>query len=103
MIRFAEFGDQLFMSEPVNNIHAREDDNEQQRSPKRTKLEVDIADPVKLEATKVPLLPPSHALLGLPTPEVSSNGTRQILETDVGISEYTGQNVPSVVGIIKQR
>lgn len=92
------------MSE-VNNIRAREDDNDLQRSPKRTKLDSDdAAEPAKLEEAKVPLLPPSHALLGLPTPEETGpNGTRQILETDVGISEYTGQNVPSIVGIIKQR
>lgn len=50
------------------------------------------------------LLPPSHALLNTKTPVYGSDGSmQQIVETDVGISEYIGFDVPKIEGIIKQR
>lgn len=49
-------------------------------------------------------LPPSHSLLGVRPPEYSEDGSIQrIMETDVGISEYVGHDVPKIEGIIKQR
>lgn len=50
------------------------------------------------------ILPPSHALLGIPTPTYSAaDGVLRIMESDVGISEYVGHDVPKIEGIIKQR
>ena len=50
------------------------------------------------------LLPPSHALLNTKRPVYGSDGSmQQIMETDVGISEYIGFDVPKIEGIIKQR
>ncbi|KAI0036796.1 pseudouridine synthase [Vararia minispora EC-137] len=50
------------------------------------------------------LLPPSHALLEVVPPQHTAEGAViRIMETDVGISEYIMQSVPTVGGIIKQR
>ena len=49
------------------------------------------------------VLPPSHALLGIPLPVKSEEGALNFLETDVGISEYIGRGEAKVEGIIKQR
>ncbi|CDO71290.1 hypothetical protein BN946_scf184908.g47 [Trametes cinnabarina] len=50
------------------------------------------------------MLPPSHALLNAPPPVYGPDGSMQrIMETDVGISEYIGHDVPRIEGIIKQR
>ena len=50
------------------------------------------------------LLPPSHALLNASPPVYGPDGAmQQIMETDVGISEYVGHDVPKIEGIIKQR
>jgi tRNA pseudouridine13 synthase len=50
------------------------------------------------------ILPPSHALLVAPRHADSSEGSDpRILETDVGISEYVGRDIPKIEGIIKQR
>lgn len=50
------------------------------------------------------MLPPSHALLNAPPPVYGPDGAmQQIMETDVGISEYIGFDVPKIEGIIKQR
>ncbi|KAH6915349.1 pseudouridine synthase [Coprinopsis sp. MPI-PUGE-AT-0042] len=49
------------------------------------------------------VLPPSHALLGIPLPIKSEEGALNFLETDVGISEYIGRGEAKVEGIIKQR
>ena len=50
------------------------------------------------------LLPPSHTLLNAPPPVFGPDGSmQQIMETDVGISEYVGHDVPKIGGIIKQR
>ncbi|KAI6047420.1 pseudouridine synthase [Pisolithus marmoratus] len=92
----------------------REDDDGQFRSPKRAKLEApSLADVDGTnEATASAdagctdpncILPPSHVLLcnRLSTP--SSCTTRQLLESDVGITEYVSRDVPPICGIIKQR
>ncbi|KAJ3566416.1 hypothetical protein NP233_g7023 [Leucocoprinus birnbaumii] len=49
------------------------------------------------------ILPPSHALLGIPLPETTEAGAINFLETNVGISEYVGRESAKVQGIIKQR
>ena len=50
------------------------------------------------------MLPPSHAMLNAPPPVYGPDGAmQQIMETDVGISEYIGFDVPKIEGIIKQR
>nr|VWO95201.1 Orotidine 5'-phosphate decarboxylase (EC (OMP decarboxylase) (OMPDCase) (OMPdecase) (Uridine 5'-monophosphate synthase) (UMP synthase) [Ganoderma boninense] len=50
------------------------------------------------------LLPRSHALLNTKQPAYGPDGSmQQIMETDVGISEYIGFDVPKIEGIIKQR
>jgi tRNA pseudouridine13 synthase len=50
------------------------------------------------------VLPPSHALLGAPRHAGSKSGDGlRIMETDVGISEYVGHDIPKIEGIIKQR
>jgi tRNA pseudouridine13 synthase len=49
------------------------------------------------------ILPPSHAVLLGIAPTFSSDGLRQVLQTDVGISEYISRDVPPISGIIKQR
>ncbi|KAG2141802.1 tRNA pseudouridine synthase D [Suillus bovinus] len=93
-------------------VREREDDEELTRSPKRIKLDEltddgPIADTSPLASAAVAVavesvLPPSHALLGI-APTFSSNGLRQVLQTDVGISEYISRDVPPISGIIKQR
>lgn len=50
------------------------------------------------------MLPPSHTMLNAPPPVYGPNGMmQQIMETDVGISEYIGHDVAKIEGIIKQR
>lgn len=106
-----------------STIREREDDEELARSPKRAKVD-ELVDDGPIVADTSPLmsaaiaagdskestsavaaesvLPPSHALLGI-APTFSSNGLRQVLQTDVGISEYISRDVPPISGIIKQR
>lgn len=94
-----------------------EDQADDERSPKRTKVTEDVP-PVEASASSVveetttveekkqpeSLLPPSHALLNAPSPVYTPDGSMQrIMETDVGISEYVGHDVPKIEGIIKQR
>jgi len=56
------------------------------------------------EVVKAPLLPPSHALLGITRGgEPDGDGFTQMLETDVGISEYVGRDIPPIQAVIKQR
>ena len=56
------------------------------------------------EVVKAPLLPPSHALLGITKDgEPDGDGFMQMLETDVGISEYVGRDIPPIQAVIKQR
>ena len=94
-----------------------EEDAAHDRSPKRTKIDDESTNGQATEATpmvvedtaaekKQPesLLPPSHTLLGAPPPVYTEDGSMQrIMETDVGISEYIGHDVPKIEGIIKQR
>jgi len=56
------------------------------------------------EVVKAPLLPPSHALLEIIRGgEPDADGFTQMLETDVGISEYVGWDIPPIQAVIKQR
>ena len=95
-----------------------EDDLATAPSAKRAKLDeektaedVEMADALgDAEADAAPekvaesLLPPSHSLLNAPSPVYTPDGSMQrIMETDVGISEYVGHDVPQINGIIKQR
>jgi tRNA pseudouridine13 synthase len=94
------------------------------RSPKRTKMEepedasmvetepASAADEIMKDPEPEPepdgeeenILPPSHVLLSAPRHAGSKPGTGlQIRETDVGISEYVGRDIPPIYGIIKQR
>jgi tRNA pseudouridine13 synthase len=103
-------------------VRPREDDElRDERVPKRLKLSDDgshQADPVTDDATagerdqsKIHvynlenLLPPSRELLGLPpTPQIPPDGVmHRTSEPDVGISEYIGEGLPTIQGIIKQR
>ena len=105
-------------------VREREDDEELARSPKRTKVDEStddgpiVADTSPLmssalaaaadskedspSAPVVNVLPLSHTLLGIAS-TFSSDGLRQVLQTDVGISEYISRDVPTISGIIKQR
>jgi len=69
---------------------------------KRQKLDDDKAQNPS-EVVKAPLLPPSHALLGITRGKPDGDGFTQMLETDVGISEYVGQDIPPIQAVIKQR
>lgn len=106
----------------MSTTRSREPDEEDaSRSPKRTKLSaepviVDLQD-VEMDEAPAPanetaataegpenLLPPSHSLLGLPPPACTPDGSMVcVMESDVGISEYVGHDVPKIEGIIKQR
>lgn len=89
------------------SIREREDDDNGARSPKRTKTtefddnDSDITN--KNSQAEESILPPSHILLGLSSPSTTSGGPRQLLECDVGISEYISRDLPPIRGIIKQR
>ncbi|KAI6105807.1 tRNA pseudouridine synthase D [Pisolithus sp. B1] len=65
----------------------REDDDAQFRSPKRAKVE----DPSLTDVDETNDASPSSCT------------TRQLLESDVGITEYVSRDVPPICGIIKQR
>lgn len=95
------------------SIREREDDDSESRSPKRTKTTTEFDDDHVVgenfqaghESNKAeePILPPSHILLGVGSPQTTSDGLRQLLECDVGISEYISRDLPPISGIIKQR
>ena len=87
-------------------IHGREQDEEEEdlkRYCKRPRLD----DAVQKAVTQPPdgdsYIPPSHALLGIPLPEITEFGAINFLETNVGISEYVGRESAKIQGIIKQR
>ncbi|KZT20419.1 pseudouridine synthase, partial [Neolentinus lepideus HHB14362 ss-1] len=90
------------------NVHHRDDDDHSGPDPKRTKLTEDTDDPdIIVPEPDHPtdddnLLPPSHALLGLPKQHYP-DGVLRIMENDVGISEYIASDLPQIHGIIKQR
>lgn len=103
----------------TTSFHSRDDViDDVDRPHKRAKLEdnkeIIVVDVEDLEDKDEPLqdqlheketlLPPSHALLSAPPPVYTEDGSMQkIMETDVGISEYVGHDVPMIKGIIKQR
>ncbi|KAG6869284.1 hypothetical protein C0993_000037 [Termitomyces sp. T159_Od127] len=92
-------------SEVVLHEREQDDDEDVERYAKRSKLdEPEPASDTKIEDSVMHhVLPPSHALLGIPLPVVSKDSPMNFLETDVGISEYIGRGVPKIEGIIKQR
>lgn len=87
----------------------REDDEELSRSPKRVKVDEPSTDAEETVGSETHctnatcILPPSHVLLGNQSSSHSSCTTRQLLESDVGITEYVSRDIPPVRGIIKQR
>ncbi|KAF9008970.1 pseudouridine synthase [Cyathus striatus] len=90
-------------------VHEREQDDEDvERYSKRTKTDFSAPEPSteSTESTATThdhVLPPSHALLGIPLPEQKKDGPLNFMETDVGISEYIGRGDAKIHGIIKQR
>lgn len=93
-------------------IHEREqDDADIERYSKRSKLDVsdqdsmmDVDDKAAItEPDTDHVLPPSHALLGIPLPVAKEGAAMTFLESNVGISEYIGHGTSKVEGIIKQR
>lgn len=89
-------------------IHEREQDEyEVERYSKRARLENDSQDTSEESSTGFgpdnSVLPPSHALLGIPKPVAKEGSALNFLEADVGISEYIGRGEAKVEGIIKQR
>jgi tRNA pseudouridine13 synthase len=93
-------------------VHEREqDDADVERYSKRSKLDgsdqdsiMDVDDKAAIiEPDTDHILPPSHALLGIPLPVVKEGGAMNFLESNVGISEYVGHGTSKVEGIIKQR
>ncbi|KAF9226574.1 tRNA pseudouridine synthase D [Gyrodon lividus] len=97
----------------VSITREREDGDEGLRSPKRTKVDNlanEHAPSETIQTQSTPdktepesILPPSHVLLGVSSSPTSSDGLRQLLESDVGISEYISRDVAPISGIIKQR
>ena len=83
----------------------RLDDSEQANEDVTMTDAAEVAEAAPAEEKKVEsLLPPSHAFLGAPEPVYTPDGSMQrIMETDVGISEYVGHDIPRIQGIIKQR
>ena len=87
----------------------REDDDEHSRPQKRVKVDAPSTDAEETVggethcANSNCILPPSHVLLGDQLSSSSSCTTRQLLESDVGITEYISRDIPPVWGIIKQR
>ena len=89
-------------------IHEREqDDADLERYTKRSKTDTETKEDQAAttrnshngEAEHI--LPASHILLGMPLPVAKE--ALNILEKDVGISEYIGRGEAKVEGIIKQR
>jgi tRNA pseudouridine13 synthase len=110
----------------MSAVREREEDDAQGRSPKRTRVDDPAVEnlelaPDSMDASGAPpapsvaaessalvddedILPKSHSLLGAPRHAGSGSGDRlRIRETDVGISEYVGHDIPRIEGIIKQR
>jgi hypothetical protein len=89
----------------TTTLRSREDDTPAVEEPptKRQKLSDNQAQGPS-EVVKAPLLPPSHALLGITRDrEPDGDGFTQMLETDVGISEYVGRDITPIRAVIKQR
>lgn len=85
--------------------HPRDDDTPAADRPPTKRQKVDDIQAQNLtEVVKTPLLPPSHSLLGVTRRgEPDEDGFTQMLETDVGISEYVGRDIPPIHAVIKQR
>jgi tRNA pseudouridine13 synthase len=90
------------------------EDVELENSPKRARIDLQesATDAPTITPTETiaatlsehdTILPPSHALLGIPSPEMKGEENLRILESDVGISEYISRDIPQIQGIIKQR
>lgn len=95
----------MVTDDPATLHRPRGDDTPATDQPptKRQKTD-DSQEQSPAEVVRTPLLPPSHALLGVPEHEESDeDGFVQMLETDVGISQYVGRDVPPVRAVIKQR
>ena len=94
------------MTDDTTTLHrSREDDTPAADQPPTKRLKIDGHQaPATSEVVKAPLLPPSHALLGITRDEgPDGDGFTQMLETDVGISEYVGRDIPPIQAVIKQR
>lgn len=112
----------------INNARPREDDAETaglERSSKRARTDGNDADVVMADAVETitvdetktevveekkpryvleDLLPPSRSLLASDNPqERLKDEAYYTFESDVGITEYVGKDVPPFQGIIKQR
>ncbi|KAF5390713.1 hypothetical protein D9757_002685 [Collybiopsis confluens] len=86
----------------MSNVRERENDaDDLEREFKRPKVEPEAKG--QMETNTENLLPPSHSLLGVPAPPSAAGRAINFLETDVGISQYVGQGVSKIEGIIKQR
>jgi len=89
-------------------VHEREQDGADiERYSKRFKVHSDVqefsGDDISMSSstqTTEHILPPSHALLGIPLPDTFP---LNFLEANVGISEYIGREEAKIEGIIKQR
>jgi tRNA pseudouridine13 synthase len=87
-------------------IHEREqDDGDVERYTKRVKLLVgdEVSPAVSTDSALPQVVPPSHALLGVPLPLLKDGQPLNFHEPDVGISEYIGRGDAKIEGIIKQR
>ena len=94
------------MSHSPDPVHISEHP-EQERAPKRIKLESEgVSEEVsqneikQLANTSQSLLPPSRKLLAIPERQSDYNHTEEL---DVGISEYLSHDLPPIHAIIKQR
>lgn len=89
-------------------VHEREqDDTDIERYSKRSKVDNDVQEfagdvtsTSSANENTEHILPPSHALLGIPLPDTFP---LNLLEANVGISEYIGREEAKIEGIIKQR
>jgi tRNA pseudouridine13 synthase len=82
-------------------VHEREQgDADIERYSKRCKVDNDVQESVGDVTSTEHILPPSHALLGIPLPDAFP---LNLLEADVGISEYIGREEAKIEGVIKQR
>ena len=96
----------LLMTDDTTTLHhSCKDDAPAADQPLTKRQKVDgYQAPPTLEILRVPLLLPSHALLGIARDGgPDGDGFIQTLETIVGISKYVGQDIPPIQVVIKQR
>lgn len=85
-------------------FHEREQDEEDiERYAKKPKIDAPEPGVVQEDSAPDHILPPSHALLGVPLPVTEEGVAMTFLESNVGISEYVGRGIGKIEGIIKQR